>query len=60
MKRNDYYDSLHEKNLKAFWNLAKMISKGILKIMDIRIEEPEFGHQRVVIFLHEDENEQRI
>jgi hypothetical protein len=55
MKRNDYYNEQHKKNLKTFWELAKRISKGFLKIMDIRIDEPEFGHQRVVIFLHDEE-----
>lgn len=56
MKRNDYYDKLHKKNLPAFKELIRrIINSRILKIIDIRIDKPDFGHQRVTIFLHSEE-----
>lgn len=60
MKRSDFYEDLHKKNLKAFENLVFMITKGVLRIVDIRIERPEFGNQIVVISLHEEEHGQRV
>jgi hypothetical protein len=55
--RTDYYDRTHKKNLPSFIELGRRISKGILKIIDIRIDEPQFGHRRVVIMLHDAEEE---
>lgn len=53
--RESYYDDLHNKNLPVFKELSKKLLKGLLKIIDIRIDEPEFGHRRVIIFFHEEE-----
>lgn len=55
MKKVDYYEQLHKKNLKSFTEISKKIVKGIFKIIDIRIDEPDFGHRRIVIFLHEED-----
>jgi hypothetical protein len=53
--RFDYYNRMHEKHLPSFKNLSMRIIKGLLKIVDIRIDEPQFGHTRVTIFLHDTE-----
>lgn len=49
-----YYDDLHQKNLPAFKKLVQKMLKGVLKIISIQVDEPEFGHRRVIIFFHED------
>lgn len=55
MKRDDFYEKMHKQNIGAFVELGKRIAKGLLKIVSIQIDEPDFGHQRVVILLHEKE-----
>lgn len=51
----DFYERQHEKNIKAFKELASRITRGILKIISIQIDEPQFGHRRVIILIHDDE-----
>ena len=48
-----YYQDEHEKNLPAFKTMVQKIIGGIWKIVSIRIDEPQFGHRRVVIFFHD-------
>lgn len=48
-----YYEELHQKNFPIFKELAGKMMKGILKIVDIRVDEPEFGHRRVIIYFHD-------
>lgn len=55
--RDEFYEKQHQKNLKAFIELGKRISKGLLKIISIQVDEPQFGHQRIIIMVHgEEEN----
>jgi hypothetical protein len=53
MKRDEWHDREHQKNLRTFKELALRIVKGALKIMSITIDKPQFGHTRVVIFFHD-------
>lgn len=53
--RNDFYERQHRKNIKAFVELGKRIAQGLFKIVSIQIDNPDFGHRRVIIFLHEEE-----
>lgn len=55
MKREDYYERLHEKHLPALKELMGRMVKGFLKIIDIRIDEPQFGSRRVIIYFHDTE-----
>jgi hypothetical protein len=55
MKREDYYDNLHRKHLPAFKELIGRMVKGVLKIIDIRIDAPQFGSTRVIIYFHDTE-----
>jgi hypothetical protein len=55
MKRDDYYEGLHKKHLPALKELLARMVKGVLKIIDIRIDEPQFGHRRVTIYFHDTE-----
>lgn len=51
--RDEFYEKQHQKNLKAFIELGKRISKGLFKIVSIQIEEPQFGHRRIIIMIHD-------
>jgi hypothetical protein len=53
MKRDEWHDREHQRNLRTFKELALRIVKGALKIMSITIDKPQFGHTRVVIFFHD-------
>lgn len=55
MKREDYYDQQHKKQLPTFKELSKKILSRVLKLIDIRVDQEQFGHIRVTIFLHEEE-----
>jgi hypothetical protein len=55
MKRDEWADREHKKNLETFKQLAIRIGRGLLKIMSIQIDEPQFGHIRVVIFVKDTE-----
>ena len=53
MKRDKFYENLHRKNIRTFTELAKLIVRGLLQIVSISVDEPQFGHRRVVILLHD-------
>lgn len=55
MKRDEYYEQLHKKNLPTLAELVKRMKEGILKIVSITIDEPRFGHTRVTIFFRNEE-----
>lgn len=55
MTRDEYYNKVHNDNLKSWKELVKRVASGILKIVDIRVDAEQFGHTRVTIFFHEDE-----
>lgn len=53
--RDDIYKRWHEKNLGTFLELARRIKRGMFQIISIQIDEPEFGHRRVIIMIHDKE-----
>jgi hypothetical protein len=55
MKRDEWTDRQHKKNLEAFKQLAIRIGRGLLKIMSIPIDEPQFGRIRVTIYIKDTE-----
>lgn len=55
MTRDKWQEKQHQKNLGIFKELAIRIGRGLLKIASITIDEPEFGHTRIVIFVQEGE-----
>lgn len=48
-----YYQDEHEKNLPTFKTVVRNMINGKWKIINIHIEEPQFGHRRVMIFFHD-------
>lgn len=52
--RDDVYERWHKKNLKVFLEMSKKIKWGLWKIISIQVDEPEFGHRRVVIMIHDE------
>lgn len=57
MKRDEWTQKQHKRNLGVFKELAIRIGKGLLRIASITIDEPEFGHTRIVIFVEEREHD---
>lgn len=53
--RDDFYQQQHLRNIKAFKELVNKVTRGFFKIISIQIDEPQFGHRRVVILIHDDE-----
>lgn len=53
--RDDFYERQHKKNIKTFKELVSRITRGFFKIISIQIDEPQFGHRRVVILIHDAE-----
>lgn len=51
MKINNHYDKTHKKELPSFKKIVDLVMKGRFWLLSVRIDEEEFGAQRIVIFI---------
>lgn len=54
MKRDEYYENLHEKNIKAFMEVVRKVKRGLYLITHCSIEKLAVGDgYRFIVYLKE-------